>query len=204
MESIEEKILKYVSRETYNKFQIYKIMLDKWNRNTSLVQHETINEFMERHILDSLQLLPMIDVNLRTIDIGTGGGFPGMVLSISGMSKLTLCDSNQRKTIFLKELARHLKVDVEVVCSRVEELSSNTYNQIISRACADLATLLNQTLIVSRETKLAPVLFCLKGKIVDQEIDKALKEFNFSYQKIDSVTNKDGVILKVTDIHKLS
>ncbi|MBW8309177.1 MAG: 16S rRNA (guanine(527)-N(7))-methyltransferase RsmG [Candidatus Paracaedibacteraceae bacterium] len=203
MVSVEQKILEYVSRETYEKFMEYKNIVEEWNRNTSLVQVQTIDQFMERHILDSLQLLPLLNKELATLDIGTGAGFPGMVLAVAGLNKLTLCDSNQRKIIFLLELKRKLGVDVNVICKRVEHLPINSYSQVVTRACADLILLLDQALIVSRETEKSPILYALKGQSVDQEIKKAQEKFKFNYEKINSVTNADGVILKITDISGL-
>ncbi|AIK96989.1 hypothetical protein ID47_09980 [Candidatus Paracaedibacter acanthamoebae] len=196
-------MLEYVSRGTYEKFVEYKSAVEEWNRNTSLIQGQTLNHFMERHILDSLQLLPLLSKELPTLDIGTGAGFPGMVLAISGFDKITLCDSNQRKIIFLSELKRKLDVKVDIICSRVEQLPLNSYAQIITRACADLALLLNQVLIVSRETGKSTILYALKGLSIDQEIKKAQEKFKFNYEKINSVTNADGVILKVTNISEL-
>jgi 16S rRNA (guanine527-N7)-methyltransferase len=200
---IEGKILEYVSRETYEKFVKYKMAVEEWNRNTSLVQAQTLTQFMERHILDSLQLLTFIDKRIPTLDIGTGAGFPGMVLAISGVGKITLCDSNQRKIIFLQELKRKLDIKVDIICSRVEQLPQNLYEQVITRACADLTLLLNQALIVSRETEKSVILYALKGQSIDDEIEKAEQKFRFNYEKINSVTNADGVILKLTDISEL-
>lgn len=201
--SAEDKILSCVSRETYEKFRIYLDFVKKWNRNTSLVQVNTIPDFMNRHILDSLQLSPYLDPSKSTIDIGTGAGFPGMVLAISGVKGITLCDSNQRKMIFLTELKRELDVDVTIICSRVEELKENSYHQVITRACADLSLLLKMTSVVSRETQNLPQLIVLKGRTVDDEIEAAKRKFNFNYQKFDSLTSADGIILKITDIEEL-
>ncbi len=203
MINVEQRILEYVSRETYEKFVKYKRLVEEWNRNTSLIQGQTLHYFMERHILDSLQLLPLINRELPTLDIGTGAGFPGMVLAIAGLTNLTLCDSNQRKIIFLLELKRELDVDVQLICKRVEQLPINSYSQIVTRACADLSLLLEQALIVSRETEKSPVLYALKGQSIKQEIEKAQEKFKFNYEKINSVTNADSVILKVIDISRL-
>lgn len=201
--NVEQKILSYVSRETYEKFKKYQELISAWNRQTSLVQLDSLNLFMERHILDSLQLLPLVSRELKTIDIGTGAGFPGMVLAIAGVKNITLCDSTFRKTVFLNEIKRLFDVDVEITCCRVEDMKDRSYEQIITRACADLATLLSQSLIVSRETKEKVTLFALKGHSSEGEIIKAREKFSFNYEKIDSTTNANGVILRITDIMKL-
>lgn len=203
MSIIPERIFDFVSRETEGKFEQYRNLLESWNRNTSLVQVGTIDQFYIRHILDSLQLIPHLPVHHKMIDLGTGAGFPGMVLSIAGINNVTLCDSNHRKIIFLKELARVVGVDVCAVSCRIEDISQCDYDLVVSRACSDLATLLQQTLHVSRETEKAVTGFFLKGRIVDEEIKLACQQYDFNYEKIDSITSDDGVILKVYNIRKL-
>lgn len=201
--NVEQKILSYVSRETYEKFKEYKALISVWNRQTSLVQLDSLNSFMERHILDSLQLLPLVSGGLKTIDIGTGAGFPGMVLAIAGVKNIALCDSTYRKIVFLNEVKRLFDVDVELICRRVEDIRDRNYEQVITRACADLTTLLNQSLNVSRETEEKVTLFALKGLSGKDEIVKAREKFGFNYEKIDSTTNVNSAILKITDIMKL-
>ncbi|WP_010299953.1 16S rRNA (guanine(527)-N(7))-methyltransferase RsmG [Candidatus Odyssella thessalonicensis] len=200
---VEDKILSYVSRETYEKYKLYMQLIENWNRQTSLIQIDTLANFMERHILDSLQLLSIMDISKNTIDIGTGAGFPGMVLAIAGVKKITLCDSNRRKTVFLHEIQRELKVDVNIVCSRVESLSPCHFEQVITRACSELSTLLEHTLYVSRETLEKPILVALKGKSYQSEIETAQKKFNFNYEKFNSMTDRNSVILKIGEIVKL-
>lgn len=201
--NVEERILCYVSRETYEKFKIYMQYIENWNRQTSLVQLDTLANFMERHILDSLQLLSIMDISRKTIDIGTGAGFPGMVLAIAGVKKITLCDSNRRKTVFLQEVQRELKVDVSIICARVESLSPSHFPQVITRACSELSTLLEYTLHVSRETHEKPTLIALKGRSYQHEIDIARTKFNFNYEKFNSMTDDNSVILKIEEIIKL-
>ncbi|MBX3457717.1 MAG: 16S rRNA (guanine(527)-N(7))-methyltransferase RsmG [Candidatus Paracaedibacteraceae bacterium] len=203
MSIIPERIFDFVSRETEDKFEQYRILLESWNRNTSLVQIGTIDQFYIRHILDSLQLIPHLPVHHKMIDLGTGAGFPGMVLSIAGIDNITLCDSNQRKIVFLKELARIIDVDVCAMSCRIEDIRQCDYDVVLSRACSDLTALLEQTLHVSRETEKTVTGIFLKGRIVDEEIKVACQQYDFNYEKIDSITSDDGVILKVYNIRKL-
>ncbi|MBX3486731.1 MAG: 16S rRNA (guanine(527)-N(7))-methyltransferase RsmG [Candidatus Paracaedibacteraceae bacterium] len=196
-------ICDYVSRETADKFAIYHDLLSSWNRNTALVQLETIDQFYRRHILDSLQLMPLLPQFTNAIDLGTGAGFPGMVLSIAGIANITLCDSNQRKIVFLNELSRLLDMKVETLCARIESIKKCDYDLVFSRAYADLSTLLKQVVHVSRETQNPVTGLFLKGKIIDREIELAYKQYDFNYEKIDSITSNDGVILRVYNIRKL-
>jgi 16S rRNA (guanine527-N7)-methyltransferase len=203
-----QELLDYVSRETIDKLCTYVDLVHQWNRRTSLVQIKTLQEVWNRHILDSLQILPrvtqIIDDSqasknpLKIIDIGTGAGFPGMVLAISGVKSISLCDSNERKCIFLSEVARTLNVDVEILNCRVSDIPKNHYDLVLSRACSDLSTLLDYVFHVSRETKSRAILH--KGKNVNKEISEALKKWSFSYYIYPSILNTDGCILEIFDL----
>ncbi len=203
MNKLPPQIFDFVSRETAEKFITYFDLIQKWNRNTALVQVDTLDQFYSRHILDSLQLISILPIFINGIDLGTGAGFPGMVLAIAGINNITLCDSNQRKIIFLNELSRLINVPSKTLCSRIENITTPTYDLVISRAYSDLSTLLKQTLHVSRETENPVTGIFLKGKIVDSEIESAYKEYDFNYDKMNSITSDEGVILKVYNIRKL-
>jgi 16S rRNA (guanine527-N7)-methyltransferase len=190
-----------VSRETQEKFNIYFDLLKKWNRNTSLVQIKTLDDFWERHIKDSLQLTHYIQKKeTRIIDLGTGAGFPGMVLAIFGYTNVTLCDSNTRKCIFLEEVSRETKTPVIVVNSRVEGIGQGDYQYVISRACTALPTLLSFKENVSRETTSVGLFH--KGRSYESEIQMALEFWEFKWQIFPSLIEEDSVILKVWDSKK--
>ena len=191
-----------VSRETIEKLQRYCELVSEWNRNTSLVQFKTLDDIWIRHIVDSFQLLEIVNFkNLKIIDIGTGAGFPGMVLAIAGVKNITLLDSNQRKCIFLEEVARQLDVDVTVLNNRCESLTVNNFEIILSRACSELTQLLMFMKHVSRETK-NPVGYFHKGKLADAEIQRAMQSHAFTYEKFQSKTATEGVIIKITNLLK--
>lgn len=190
-----------VSRETQERFNIYFDLLKKWNRNTSLVQVKTLDDFWERHIKDSLQLARYVQKKeTRIIDLGTGAGFPGMVLAISGYTNVTLCDSNTRKCVFLEEVSRETKTPVKILNSRVEAVEQEDYRYIISRACTALPTLLSFKEIVSRETTSVGLFH--KGRSYESEIQMALEFWEFKWQVFPSLIEKDSVILKVWDSKK--
>lgn len=131
-------ISNYVSRETIPLFEDYINLIKQWNRKTGLVQVDTIDNIWDRHILDCLQLIPHLpNKDAAILDIGTGGGFPGIVLAIAGYNNLTLCESNIRKTVFLDEVARRLSLKVRIIHERVEDLIEK-FDIITSRACASL------------------------------------------------------------------
>ncbi len=114
-----------VSSETITKFNIYKDMLKEWNNKTLLVQLDTLNDFTVRHVIDSLQIIPLIlDVGspsnnlekaiqqknkVSILDIGSGAGFPGMVLAMCGFLNITLCESNSKKMYFFRRACQKNK-----------------------------------------------------------------------------------------------
>lgn len=199
--NIDPRILAYVSRETLPKYEIYLKELKSWNRALSLVQKETLDDFWIRHILDSLQILPYIGDARSIIDMGTGAGFPGMALAISGIQNITLCESNTKKCLFLTEIARLTDSKVTINNSRVEETRDQRFDLIISRACSSLLQLLDYGAFVSRETQ-TRFLFH-KGAKYLEEIEEAQKKWSFNWMKIDSITSMDGVILDIRNVTKL-
>lgn len=187
-----------VSRETLEKFNIYYEQLIIWNRRTSLIQIDTLEQFWDRHILDSLQLKNQIaDKNSIIIDLGSGAGFPGMVLAMLGYTNVYLCESNHRKALFLTELARLSKTDVKILNIRIENLNS-TFDYVIARACADLTTLLGYLLIVSRERK--SIGLFLKGISSEFELENAKSQYTFMYECIPSITSTSSHIIKVWNV----
>jgi 16S rRNA (guanine527-N7)-methyltransferase len=194
------QIEKYVSRETIKKYEIYYSMLRNWNRRTSLVQEDTIGQFWERHVLDSLQLLDHVSLTDVSIDMGAGAGFPGMVLAMAGVREITLCESNARKCVFLEEVARETQTKVSILCERVENVN-NQYDVVVSRAMASLDKLIWCSYkIVSRETFCKMLL--LKGENVMSEVEEAQKKWVFEYEIFPSVTSNDGKIVKISKVRE--
>ncbi|WP_052046084.1 16S rRNA (guanine(527)-N(7))-methyltransferase RsmG [Candidatus Paracaedibacter symbiosus] len=191
-------IFNYVSHETISSFEAFITLIKKWNRKTGLVQVDTLDAIWDRHILDSLQIIPFIgSKDNQILDIGTGGGFPGILLAIAGFTKIELCESNIRKTVFLTEAVRELKLPTKVIHDRVENISTQ-YDVIVSRACASLELLLQYMKNVSRETGTTGVF--LKGKTASEEIDTALEKWDFDYDLFPSITAKDSKIIVVRNL----
>jgi 16S rRNA (guanine527-N7)-methyltransferase len=189
-----------VSRETCEKLEIYNLLLNKWNASYNLVNKNTLRESFSRHFLDSLQLLKIIDGQSTTLDIGSGAGFPGMVLAIVGCKNISLVETNRKKCQFLNEVARQTNTTVNILCQRVEEISG-VYEQIIARAFSSLTNLLIIIKNVSRETKI--IGYFLKGETLEEEIEEAFKkQWSFSYQKIPSLTRSSSFIVKIWDVEK--
>jgi 16S rRNA (guanine527-N7)-methyltransferase len=188
-----------VSRETISKYEIYFELLNQWNKAICLVQEKTLSDFMIRHIIDSLQIIPFIhDINAKIIDIGSGAGFPGLALAIYGYTNITLVESNRKKTIFLSEVSRKVKAPVNILNERAENIEDK-YDIITSRACSSLSNLLLLMSNVSRETSVG---IFHKGETFFAEIQKAQSEWDFDYQLKDSITDKNSKIIVVENVGK--
>lgn len=117
-----------VSRETLERLEHYQALLKKWTRKINLVSPETVAEAEMRHFRDSAQLFQHVrNAPARWVDLGSGGGFPGLVIAIlaagdSWETKFTLIESDQRKAAFLRTVSRETSVPVEVVSKRIEEV----------------------------------------------------------------------------------
>lgn len=189
-----------VSRETSERLRIYENLVRKWQSKINLVSQATLDEFWDRHILDSAQLLQYIpDTAVRMVDIGSGAGFPGMVLGILGVSRGTLIESDERKSIFLTHVSRETSTNIEVRCARAEQVDDLQAEIVVSRACAPLSRLLELSQnFLQEDTR------CLfhKGKNYSTEIEEARTHWDFACEKHPSVTDKNGVILALSSIKK--
>lgn len=188
-----------VSRET---FLTYYELLKEWNSKMNLVQNDTLQDFMVRHVEDSLQLTSYLpDKDASIIDLGSGAGFPGMVLRLAGYKNITLCEANYKKTLFLQQLALKTNFPTIIINKRIEELPKGDYQYVTARALTNLNGLLNWMSNVSRETKQVTGLF-LKGEKADEEIKEAEKLWSFLLEKYPSVTHSKGYILKISNLEK--
>ncbi|MBY0462192.1 MAG: 16S rRNA (guanine(527)-N(7))-methyltransferase RsmG [Alphaproteobacteria bacterium] len=186
-----------VSRETVEKYEIYFDLLKLWNKTISLVQEKTLDDFFLRHVIDSLQIVDLIDnSNSSIVDIGTGAGFPGMALAIYGYKNIALVESNRKKTIFLNEARLKTKTSVKILNERAEELNDK-YDFILSRACSSLSNLLSLMSNVSRETSVG---IFHKGVTFLMEIEEAKLNWTFDYELKDSITDKNSKIIIVRNV----
>jgi len=173
--------------------------LNEWQSKVNLVSHNTLKDVWIRHIADSLSFLPLIpDKSLRIADIGSGAGFPGMVLAIAGCSDVHLFESDRKKCIFLKEAARVTDTRITVHNQRAEDVTVDKIALATSRACGSLSELLNIVYGWGQEN-----VVCLfsKGQTYGKEIHEA-GHWKFEYEVIPSQVDASGVILKIWNIGK--
>ncbi|MCV2892594.1 16S rRNA (guanine(527)-N(7))-methyltransferase RsmG [Lentibacter sp. XHP0401] len=195
-----------VSRETLERLEVYSETLKKWNPRINLVAKSTIDDLWNRHIVDSLQVLSHIpEQTHHLVDLGSGGGFPGLVIAIAATesgnpSKVTMIESDQRKSAFLRTVLRETATTAEIMTQRIEETPSQNAQVITARALADLSTLLGFA-----ELHLAPdgkAIF-LKGKNWRSELATAQEAWQFDWNEIQSETSDEAVLLEIKGIKRV-
>ena len=184
-----------VSRETIDKFQAYLTLLEKWQRRINLVSNSTLSDAWQRHILDSGQLAAHYPPQTKHIlDVGSGAGFPGLVLAIMGGVKVDLVESDQRKAVFLSTVIRELGLPVKVHNQRIETMPNLRPDVITARALAPVPKLLNLI-----ETQLHPDGVCLflKGASVEDELTNLQSYSTMVATTYPSLSGSTGVVLEL-------
>jgi 16S rRNA (guanine527-N7)-methyltransferase len=147
---IDNKSLKYltetlnVSRETISQLEKFVALTIEWNKAINLISPATVPDIWWRHIVDSAQIVPLIPAGIKHIvDLGSGGGFPALILAIMGPYKMTLIESDKRKTIFLREVVRQLGLpNVTIINQRIEAAPPQHGDLVMARALAALDQLM--------------------------------------------------------------
>ena len=192
-----------VSRETVERLVEFEQLIRKWNPAINLISKSSLDALWGRHIVDSAQIYQHIPSNaLKCLDIGSGGGLPGIVLAVISADlaperTFILVESDQRKSAFLREASRSLGLKVDVRASRVESLDPMCADLLSARALAPLSKLL-----ASAQRHLSDEGTCLfpKGESYKKEISDAQKLFTFECEAIQSLTDEKGAILKIHGI----
>jgi 16S rRNA (guanine527-N7)-methyltransferase len=185
-----------VSRETLQKLSSYVALLEKWQPRINLVSAATLPDIWQRHILDSGQLAAHMPVHTQKIlDIGSGAGFPGLVLSIIGDWHVQLVESDQRKAVFLQTVIRELGLTAKVSNCRIEAVPPAYPDVITARALAAMPKLMH--LITPQLHSRLTCLF-LKGGSVEEELTSFHSYSTMTPQLYPSLSCDDGVIVKLT------
>ncbi len=194
-----------VSRETIARLQTYEGLLRKWNPKINLVSGSTLTDIWHRHFADSAQLWQLPSKRPASwLDIGSGAGFPGLVIATlaaeaSPKTSVTLIESDQRKSAFLRTVARELGLDVTIRTQRIEAVAPENADILSARALTSLPQLLEYA-----EKHRNPSGECLfpKGARVDSELTAAASSWHISCDKIPSITDPDAVILRIGEFHR--
>ncbi|MDC1214940.1 16S rRNA (guanine(527)-N(7))-methyltransferase RsmG [Rhodospirillales bacterium] len=190
-----------IDADTMDRFEIYLALLSKWQRAINLVGKNTLANAWRRHILDSAQLLPHIEKDLKIADLGSGAGLPGLVIAIATGANVQLVESDQRKATFMREVARETGTDVDVHVARIEDLPSLDADIVTARALAPLPKLLPW---VHRHLKKGGKSVLMKGAGVDQELTESTKQWTMNVVRKFSISDASGTILIVNDLLPLT
>jgi 16S rRNA (guanine527-N7)-methyltransferase len=180
----------------------YVSLLERWQKQINLVSTSTLADVWNRHILDSAQLYPLIPVDAKkVIDIGSGAGFPGLVLALYfkhyGGPEVHLVESDSRKCFFLTEVSRQTKACVVVHTSRSEAISDLKGDVITARALAPLRKLIK----ISRNFDEGDATYIfLKGEKAREELTDARKEWTMNVTKTTSQTLSVATVLTLKGV----
>jgi 16S rRNA (guanine527-N7)-methyltransferase len=194
-----------VSRETSERLGRYAELLVKWQGRMNLVSAETLGDLWRRHMLDSAQLLKLLpQATLSVADIGSGAGFPGLVLAILGVRQVHLIESDTRKCAFLAEAARAAGLDAGrnpvIHRTRVETIEGLRVDAVTARACAPLARLLGYAAPMLRPES---VCLFLKGGRVGEELTQAEKTWRMEVERFPSLSDPSGTILRINQVARV-
>ena len=211
MEEILDKypLLKYqnVSRETCVDFEKFIILLKKKNEEINLISKESAQEniIRERHIVDSAQTIDFIDFNSNIVtDIGSGGGFPGIIVSILIKNlkkniKVNLYEKSHHKSVFLRKISRELKLETEVIQKNIFEIKNINSGTIMARAFKPLPIVLE---LVYKNFNNYKNLILFMGKNGEKTLEDTLKIWDFDFEKKKSITSQDSFLLNIKNIKK--
>ena len=190
-----------VSHETAVKLDRYAELLIEWNQKFNLVAKSTIPHIWTRHFLDSAQLANFIPKKSTTlIDLGSGAGFPGLVLSIMDvLPNIHLVESTGKKAIFLQTIIDELGLKTNVHHCRIEEIKGINTDIITARAVASLSELFKLSMpLIKRET----LCLFMKGQNTDSELTESKKYWKFDCEKAASISDDSGSVLIINNLKR--
>jgi 16S rRNA (guanine527-N7)-methyltransferase len=189
-----------VPRETIEKLECYEQLLRHWQKRINLVSANTLDNIWERHFLDSAQIFSFVrSPEAVVVDVGSGAGFPALVLAIMGLKNMHLVESDQKKCAFLREVARQAGVSVTIHAARCESLSFPPVDYYTSRGCGDLEKLINMLW-----NKMHKNTICLfhKGRNYTKEVGVANRFWRFDVVSHPSRSGGGGTILEISNIEQ--
>jgi len=193
-----------VSRETIEKLNIYNHFLLENNKLLNLIGKTTENHIFSRHFTDSAQIYDIIDDKSEIVDIGSGAGFPGVIIKILMDSKkaegnLVLIDKSSKKCKFLNDLSNKLGLTLKIQNVRLEDYKFSKISTIVSRAFKKVIDTID--ILFKNNDKIKSVIL-MKGKTYQHELDDAKKKYTFDLEKFRSITSDESYILKISNIKR--
>jgi len=197
-----------VPRETLLEFESFIEMLQKKNEEINIISKETAKNAVirERHIVDSAQVIDLIDLNSNTItDIGSGGGMPGIIISIltkrlNKTLKSNLYEKSHHKSAFLRSVSRDLKLNTEIIQKNIFEEHNIETGTVMARAFKPLPITLE---LVYKNFSSYTNLIVFMGKNGEKTLKEAQENWEFDFKKKKSITSKDSFLLNIKNIKKI-
>lgn len=194
-----------VSRETFTALKAYEALVRRWNSAINLVSKSSLQEIWARHIADSAQIFALCPPSAtRWADLGSGGGFPGIVVAILAKDsmpdlRVTLVESDLRKATFLRQAIQQLGLAAEVHSQRIESLSPLAADVLSARALAPLSDLLA---FADKHLTAQGVAIFPKGARHVEEIMEARQAWSFDLDTLPSLSDREAAILVIRNIHR--
>jgi len=193
-----------VSRETIEKLNKYKYFLLSSNKILNLIGKTTENQIFTRHFTDSAQIYDLIEDKSEIIDLGSGAGFPGVVLKIlmdnnKIAGNITLIEKSPKKCKFLQDLSYKLGLTLKIVNLKLENFKFNKISTIVSRAFKKTVDTID--ILLKNNDKIRNIIL-IKGKTYQQELEEAKKKYTFDVEKFRSITSDESYILKISNIKR--
>jgi 16S rRNA (guanine527-N7)-methyltransferase len=190
-----------VSRETQDRLRVFSELLEKWNPKINLVSKASLVELWDRHIADSIQVLDAAPKAMTWVDLGSGGGFPGLIGAICAKDiGFTLIESDSRKCAFLREAARQTGTDVTILNTRIEAAPVQSAGVVSARALAELEQLLGYA---ARHMAPGGIALFQKGATWKKELEAAQRRWRFDFEAITSKTEAQSVILRIQGVSRV-
>ncbi len=209
---IESNLKKYsqletlnVSRETFPALEEFRSLLLSENKKLNLISKSTEKDSIKRHIIDSAQIIDIIDKNTKTcLDIGSGSGLPGVVLAIilkkkGSKIKFKLYEKSMKKSNFLKKMIKRFELNAEVMQKNIFEERELEADIIVARAFKPLQTILE---LINKNFSHYNSLILFLGKSGRDNINECLKSWKFEYEILKSLTDVNSVIVKINNLRK--
>ncbi len=198
-------IFQNVSRETMGRLRAFEDIVLKWTPKINLISRQDQNVVWDRHILDSLQIFDAAPDGFRHwLDIGSGGGFPGVVVAIlsegsNPLGTVTMIESDARKAAFLRAALRETGARATVICDRIENAQAQNADVVSARALADLTSLLDLA-----RPHMAPEATCIfaKGAKWRNELSDAKTKWKFDHTVVTSNLDPDAAILCIRELSR--
>lgn len=194
-----------VSRETFEALRSFEALVQKWSPAINLVSKNTLASIWDRHIVDSAQVFAVSPASARSwADLGTGGGFPGLVVAILARDKrpdlhVTLVEADMRKATFLRQVAQTLSLDVTVRSERIEAVAPLNADVVSARALAPLPLLLD---LAAKHVCPGGVAIFPKGARHEEELSAAKASWAFDVEVQPSLSESGAAILVLRNIYR--